>query len=506
MNVRTIASRSAGALLFAFCLAGVAHADANLILNPSLETASGGVPAQWSKQYWGSPAPTFTYPVAGHTGNGASVAFTKNSSGDARWAHDLVAVEPGATYTFSIWYTSNVTTEINTQYVKSNNKVSWGYVAAIPSSGNTWKQFTVDITIPSDVTKASVFQLIKKKGILTIDDISFVKKGTTPTPDPTPTPTPDPTPTPTPTLTFSVSPNAITAGQSATLSWSAANATSCTASNGWSGAKGTSGNQNVNPSATTVYVLSCSGTGGSVVKDATITVSDAPAPSDPSQFAEGMVTISFDDAWRSQYTNALPILNNAGLKGTFYILTQPVQGGWADYMTPAQVQTIANAGHEMGGHTVTHSDLTTLSNSKINTEIQNSKTYIENLTGKTVHSLAYPYGSYNTKVVNRTKSAGYTNARTADPTTALGFNTKQTPIYELNSFSPTTGVSVATMKAAIDKAKAEKKWFIFSIHEVEDGNSDEYATTVARFQEIVDYVKTSGIKTVTVEEGVALMK
>lgn len=218
-----------------------------------------------------------------------------------------------------------------------------------------------------------------------------------------------------------------------------------------------------------------------------------------------MISFSFDDAWTSQYTNALPILDAAGFKGTFYILTEPVQGGWDGYMTPAQVQTVAQHGHEMGGHTVTHADLTRLTNTKIDKEIKNSKTYIQNLTGKTVTSLAYPYGSYNTKVVNRTKLAGYTNGRTADPSTTLGFNPKGTPAYEINSFSPNGSVSLAQVKAAIDQAKATNQWFVFSFHEI--GNStDEYTTSISDFQAIVDYVKQSNITVVTVSEGAALNK
>jgi peptidoglycan/xylan/chitin deacetylase (PgdA/CDA1 family) len=42
---------------------------------------------------------------------------------------------------------------------------------------------------------------------------------------------------------------------------------------------------------------------------------------DPGLFAQGMVSLTLDDAWLSQYQNAAPILNNAGLKATFGVIS-----------------------------------------------------------------------------------------------------------------------------------------------------------------------------------------
>lgn len=38
-------------------------------------------------------------------------------------------------------------------------------------------------------------------------------------------------------------------------------------------------------------------------------------------FPEGLVSLTFDDGWQSQYDNALPILQAANMKGTFYIIS-----------------------------------------------------------------------------------------------------------------------------------------------------------------------------------------
>ncbi len=83
---------------------------------------------------------------------------------------------------------------------------------------------------------------------------------------------------PTPTLSFSANPSTVTSGNSATLTWTAANATSCSASGPWTGSKAVSGSQStgaLNASAT--YSLTCTGAGGVATQTATVSVTD-PAP------------------------------------------------------------------------------------------------------------------------------------------------------------------------------------------------------------------------------------
>src|SRR5688572_21283940 len=59
---------------------------------------------------------------------------------------------------------------------------------------------------------------------------------------------------PSPTVTLNLSPTAITAGQTVTLTWSSTSATSCTASGGWTGTKNTSGSEmSAALSATTTF-------------------------------------------------------------------------------------------------------------------------------------------------------------------------------------------------------------------------------------------------------------
>lgn len=85
-----------------------------------------------------------------------------------------------------------------------------------------------------------------------------------------------------PSVTFTASPTSISSGQSSLLSWSSANATSCTSSGdgvswGWPSARYTSGAQ-YTPSltATQTYTMSCTGAGGTVSQSVTVTVASTP--------------------------------------------------------------------------------------------------------------------------------------------------------------------------------------------------------------------------------------
>jgi Bacterial Ig-like domain (group 3)/Beta-propeller repeat len=82
---------------------------------------------------------------------------------------------------------------------------------------------------------------------------------------------------PAPTVTIAVAPTSITVGQSATVTWSSTNATSCTASGAWSGTEASSGSLSVTPSAsgTANYALACKGAGGTANGTATLSVTAA---------------------------------------------------------------------------------------------------------------------------------------------------------------------------------------------------------------------------------------
>jgi hypothetical protein len=81
-----------------------------------------------------------------------------------------------------------------------------------------------------------------------------------------------------PVVTLTAAPGSVTSGQTATLQWSATNATSCTASGGWSGTKSVSGTQQTAALiANSTFDIECVGPGGRDDASVTVTV-NAAAP------------------------------------------------------------------------------------------------------------------------------------------------------------------------------------------------------------------------------------
>jgi hypothetical protein len=124
---------------------------------------------------------------------------------------------------------------------------------------------------------------------------------------------------PPPTLSLTATPNAVTQGQSSTLSWTTTNATSCVASGDWSGARGINGSEStgtLNSVRTFSYTLTCSGAGGSIAQTATVAVSALPpAPTvtisaNPSTVASGGTSTL---SWSS--TNATSCTASGGWNG-----------------------------------------------------------------------------------------------------------------------------------------------------------------------------------------------
>jgi peptidoglycan/xylan/chitin deacetylase (PgdA/CDA1 family) len=74
----------------------------------------------------------------------------------------------------------------------------------------------------------------------------------------------------------------------------------------------------------------------------------------------------------------------------------------------------AEMGFQIGSHTITHRNLTTLDDAELKWELEASKTILETLTQQEVPWFAYPFGHYDSRVVEAVARAGYRYARTCD--------------------------------------------------------------------------------------------
>lgn len=135
----------------------------------------------------------------------------------------------------------------------------------------------------------------------------------------------------------------------------------------------------------------------------------APLSQPASAATNTVVSFTFDDGQASQYST-LSTLSSHGMAGTYYINSALV-GGSSYYMTWSQIQELANAGAEIGGHTLHHTDLTSLSQSAAQTEVCQDR---DNLIARgfaNPTSFAYPYAAVNSTAEQVVAGCGYTSAR-----------------------------------------------------------------------------------------------
>jgi peptidoglycan/xylan/chitin deacetylase (PgdA/CDA1 family)/uncharacterized protein YjdB len=227
----------------------------------------------------------------------------------------------------------------------------------------------------------------------------------------------------------------------------------------------------------------------------------------------GLVSIDFDDGYQSMYDNGLPILDAAGLKSTQYIITQNV--GVDSYVTPDEVMQMYNNGHEIGDHTRTHPNLTTLTQGQMTDEILGAKQDLISW-GIMPTTLAYPYGGYSPAVEAVVQGAGLRGARDSD----LGYNSSGLgltfggPLYHdtlpLVLWSEAAEMDMNTtlsdITSEIDYAVANNLWLIILFHRVDETDPCCASISVDHtlIQGTVDYLVQKKVPVVTNNEGMII--
>jgi hypothetical protein len=156
---------------------------ANLVGNPSAETAAGSGPASWTFDKWGTNTTTSSWKDGGKDGQKSlAITMTARTSGDAKWMSAPVTVKPSTKYVVSDWYIGDAQTSLEAVYTDAAGKQTFVWLADAAVSA-AWKQLSVEFTTPADAVKASIYHVLARKGSLQTDLYFLAESGAT---DPTP--------------------------------------------------------------------------------------------------------------------------------------------------------------------------------------------------------------------------------------------------------------------------------------------------------------------------------
>jgi len=136
---------------------------------------------------------------------------------------------------------------------------------------------------------------------------------------------------------------------------------------------------------------------------------------------ERLVALTFDDGYENFFEEAIPVLDSLSFTATVYVISDCVGGSniWdratgiseKRLMSWQQLRLCRDKGHEIGCHSRSHISLIDKESDLIR-EIMGCKREIELNLEVSPTSFCYPYGHYDSQVMQAVESAGFTNATT----------------------------------------------------------------------------------------------
>ena len=120
-----------------------------------------------------------------------------------------------------------------------------------------------------------------------------------------------------------------------------------------------------------------------------------------------VIWLTFDDSLKDFYTQAYPILQKYQMKATNNVITGFVQAGREDILTLDEIKEMKKNGMSFEDHTVNHPDLSVSSADTQNSELQDSKEYLDHNLSQTTTTVAYPSGRYSETTLQLAEKLGY---------------------------------------------------------------------------------------------------
>jgi len=126
------------------------------------------------------------------------------------------------------------------------------------------------------------------------------------------------------------------------------------------------------------------------------------------EMPEQGVAITFDDGYRNSLEVVAPILTDLNIPFTVFITPSFVLSGQPEYLSVTGIRELAAVpGVSIGAHGYSHCHLTECNTNQLHEELENSRKWLEDILGRPVTAMSYPYGAVDQRVRNAAAAAGY---------------------------------------------------------------------------------------------------
>jgi len=128
------------------------------------------------------------------------------------------------------------------------------------------------------------------------------------------------------------------------------------------------------------------------------------------------IVLTFDDGYKDNLPVILHLLE-MGIKPFVFIPTAYIgqKNSWdyssrlfpAHHLDAKEIRQLFNAGAIIGSHSHTHKSMTAISEKQLRQELSVSRKLLEDITGRTVDLISFPFGQVNAKVIAVCRDCGY---------------------------------------------------------------------------------------------------